>query len=200
MQQNIPEDKKQKIIDAAMQNFSKNGYKKTAVDEIVADAGISKGLIFHYFGSKKKLYLYLYELAYRMVYERVTKALTTAPSDLFERIRQSEQAKLEIVSQYPFVLDFLLSTRSETDAKLLEELEQIKSQSFPPWTESFFPGIDTFKLREDVTLDQAIKIILWCTNGLLEEHKNNFALKEVIAEMDAYLATLRRAFYKEEYV
>lgn len=52
----ISGEKREQIIRAAMKNFSKNGYRKTVMDEIVADAGVSKGLVFHYFGSKKALY------------------------------------------------------------------------------------------------------------------------------------------------
>ena len=47
----ISGEKREQIIRAAMKNFS-----KTVMDEIVADAGVSKGLVFHYFGSKKALY------------------------------------------------------------------------------------------------------------------------------------------------
>lgn len=49
----ISEEKREQIIRAAMKNFSKNGYRKTVMDEIVADAGVSKGLVFHYFGSSE---------------------------------------------------------------------------------------------------------------------------------------------------
>lgn len=52
----ISGEKREQIIRAAMKNFSKNGYRKTVMDEIVADAGVSKGLVFHYFESKKALY------------------------------------------------------------------------------------------------------------------------------------------------
>lgn len=52
----ISGEKREQIIRAAMKNFSKNGYRKTVMDEIVADAGVSKGLVFCYFGSKKALY------------------------------------------------------------------------------------------------------------------------------------------------
>ncbi|AEG61139.1 regulatory protein TetR [Desulforamulus ruminis DSM 2154] len=193
----IPEDKKQRIIRAAMEHFAKNGYKKATMDEIVAAADISKGLIFHYFGSKKKLYLYLYEFAYGLVYDRVVKSFER--EDLFERIRESEQIKLAVVSEYPYVLDFLLSVRRETDESLREEISRVKVESFPPWKETFLPGLDASKLREGIDLEKVIKIISWTTNGLLSEHKDDFVLEDVFAEMDEYLNLMRKAFYKEGY-
>ncbi|SHK17162.1 transcriptional regulator, TetR family [Desulforamulus aeronauticus DSM 10349] len=193
----IPEDKKQRIVRAAMEHFAKNGYKKATMDEIVAAADISKGLIFHYFGNKKKLYLYLYEFAYSLVYDRVVK--TFQQEDLFERIRESEQIKLAVVSEYPYVLDFLLSVRRETDEQLREAIAQVKVGRFPPWKETFLPGLDASKLREGIELEKVIKIISWTTDGLLAEHKNDFVLEDVFAEMDEYLNLMRQAFYKEEY-
>ncbi len=193
----IPEDKKQRIIRSAMEHFAKNGYKKATMDEIVAAADISKGLIFHYFGNKEKLYLYLYEFAYGLVYDRIVKSFER--EDLFERIRESEQIKLAVVSEYPYVLDFLLSVRKETDESLREAISQVKVEHFPPWKETFLPGLDASKLREGIDLEKVIKIISWATDGLLAERRENFVLKEVFAEMDEYLDLMRKAFYKEEY-
>lgn len=191
------EDKRQRIIRSAMEHFAKNGYKKATMDEIVATADISKGLIFHYYGSKKKLYLYLYEFAYGLVYERIARSFDQ--EDLFERIRESEQIKLAVMSEYPYVLDFLLSVRTETDEQLQQAITQVKVDRFPPWEDIFLPGLDTSKLREGINLEKVLKLISWTTKGLLIEHLDDFVLEDVFAEMDEYLVLMRKAFYKEEY-
>ena len=49
-------EKQDRIINAALQVFAVNGYRHASTDEIVRIAGISKGLLFHYFGSKLGLY------------------------------------------------------------------------------------------------------------------------------------------------
>ena len=196
-QAHIPEDKKQRIIRAAMEQFAKNGYKKAAVDEIVAAADISKGLIFHYFGNKKQLYLYLYEFAYGLVYHRVVK--TFEQTDLFERIRESTQIKLTVVSQYPYVLDFLLAVHKETDEQLQEAIAQVKVTRFPPWQENFLPGLDASKLRAGIELEKVIRIISWTTDGLMAAHKDDFVLEDVLQQMEEYLALMKKAFYKEAY-
>lgn len=194
----MPEDKKQRIIRAAMEHFSKNGYKKATMDEIVAAAGISKGLIFHYFGNKKKLYLYLYEFAYGLVYDRVMRSFEG--EDLFERIRESEEIKLAVMSEYPYMLDYLLSVRRETDGQLREAIAQVKVDRFPPWKEIFLQGLDVSKLREGIDLKKVVKIISWSTDGLLAERRDNFVLEDIVTEMDEYLDLMRKAFYKEEYL
>lgn len=193
----IPKDKKRRIIRAAMEKFAENGYRKATVDEIVASADISKGLIFHYFGSKKQLYLYLYEFAYGLVYDRVVKSFEQA--DLFDRIRESERIKLTVVSEYPYVLDFLMSVTKEKEGHLRQAISQVQVDRFPPWEETFLPGLDASRLREGIELKKVLKLISWATEGLLKEHKDGFVLEEVIDEMDEYLDLMRKAFYKEEY-
>lgn len=53
----IEDEKRERIIVAAMQEFVK-GYRNASTDRIVQSADISKGLLFHYFGTKKKLFFF----------------------------------------------------------------------------------------------------------------------------------------------
>ncbi len=59
----LPEEKKVQIMNAAFEVFGNNEYKRASTDLIAARAGISKGLLFYYFKSKKELYLYLLSYA-----------------------------------------------------------------------------------------------------------------------------------------
>lgn len=195
----IPEEKHQRIVRSAMEHFARNGYRKATMDEIVADAGISKGLIFHYYGSKEKLFLYLYEFAYGFVYERLVPHFDLNQPDLFERIRLSEQIKMDMMREYPYILDFIIAARREESEDLQKKMKQVSKEQFPAWSERFMEGIDSSKLRDGIELAHVIRIIQWCTNGLLAEHKDGFVLEEVLAEMDIYLELMKRAFYKEEH-
>jgi AcrR family transcriptional regulator len=67
---NLSTEKQQKIVDAALASFGANGYKKTSIRDIAAEAGISKAMIFHYFGTKKQLYLYFDRVLHQHFYSR----------------------------------------------------------------------------------------------------------------------------------
>ena len=47
----------QRITDAGLKLFGRDGYEKTTVDEIAAEAGISRRTFFHYFASKDEILL-----------------------------------------------------------------------------------------------------------------------------------------------
>ena len=51
----LTEEKRNKIIDAAMKVFSQNPYGKACTDDIAAMAEISKGLLFYHFRKKMRL-------------------------------------------------------------------------------------------------------------------------------------------------
>ena len=51
----IQEQTRQKILMAALQAFGEKGYASTTVSQIAKEAGISKGLIYHYFSSKEEV-------------------------------------------------------------------------------------------------------------------------------------------------
>lgn len=50
-----PQLGKQKIFDAALKLFASQGFFGTTVEQITAEAGVSKGLVYNYFNSKEEL-------------------------------------------------------------------------------------------------------------------------------------------------
>ena len=56
----LPAERQGAIVNAAYAVFAADSYRHASTDDIAARAGISKGLLFHYFESKRELYRYLY--------------------------------------------------------------------------------------------------------------------------------------------
>jgi TetR/AcrR family transcriptional repressor of uid operon len=52
-------ERRQQILDAAMNCFMAKGYHRARMDDIVAESGLSKGTLYWYFKSKKDLFLAL---------------------------------------------------------------------------------------------------------------------------------------------
>ena len=50
------EETRQRLLDAALEVFARNGYERATVDEIVRDAGFSKGAFYVHFQSKEDLF------------------------------------------------------------------------------------------------------------------------------------------------
>ncbi|WP_443110722.1 TetR/AcrR family transcriptional regulator [Caloramator sp. mosi_1] len=54
---------------AAIEEFAKEGYKNASTNKIVETACISKGILFHYFKSKKGLYIETIKYAIPLLYD-----------------------------------------------------------------------------------------------------------------------------------
>jgi TetR/AcrR family transcriptional regulator len=64
------EQTRARIIEIATLEFAEKGYDGARVDEIVLRCGVSKNLIYHYFGGKEDLFIAVMELTYRRMRER----------------------------------------------------------------------------------------------------------------------------------
>lgn len=51
-----PELTRAKLLEVAISEFARKGYHGVAVDDIVDKAGYNKRMVYHYFGSKQKIY------------------------------------------------------------------------------------------------------------------------------------------------
>lgn len=55
----LPEEKQKQILDCALNEFAEQGYDLASTNQIVKEAGISKGVLFKYFTSKEELFYYI---------------------------------------------------------------------------------------------------------------------------------------------
>ncbi|MEA3326841.1 MAG: TetR/AcrR family transcriptional regulator [Chloroflexota bacterium] len=60
---NLPEEKRRKILDIAIEEFAAHPYNVASISKIVRKAGIAKGSIYQYFENKKELYRYLVKIS-----------------------------------------------------------------------------------------------------------------------------------------
>ena len=72
----IRQSSKQKILDAALEIFAKNGYHNSSVSSIAKKAGIAKGLMYNYFKSKEEV---LNALMIEMVVPFMQEIMPTKP-------------------------------------------------------------------------------------------------------------------------
>ena len=65
----IRKQKKQLIMDSALELFAENGFHATSMSQIAKKAGISKGLTYNYFESKKEILEELIQSGFETIFE-----------------------------------------------------------------------------------------------------------------------------------
>ena len=72
---NLKPEKQEKILEAAIREFADKGFEKASTNEIIKEAGISKGILFHYFQNKKNLFLFVYDYSVELCMDEFLKRL-----------------------------------------------------------------------------------------------------------------------------
>jgi TetR/AcrR family transcriptional regulator, fatty acid metabolism regulator protein len=90
---------RQRILDAALNIFSRKGYYDTRMDEIVDEASTSKGSIYFHFPNKEKLFIALVD-QFADVLERNVTTVIEAESQGMARVKIALESVLDTFGKY----------------------------------------------------------------------------------------------------
>jgi uncharacterized protein (DUF1778 family) len=191
------------ILNAALKEFAAKGYEEASTNIIAKEAGISKGLMFHYVSSKENLFFVVYDYFTDIMDKEYFELMNFNERDIFERLRQSYFLQLELVKKHPWIFELnKLSSTSNPDGikKELEKRTKIKLSSC-----NIFEMVDESKFRAELDVEKCKQFILWAnigfTNKMLEEVRNiefdNFDYDGIVARLDENLQELKKIFYEK---
>jgi AcrR family transcriptional regulator len=119
-------DRRQAILDAALEVFSRRGFNGASIDEIAHAAGISKALIYEHFPSKKDLHVSLLERHVQAIFTRLAQtADTDDPGEV--RLRNGVDAFFEWVETHREA--FRLLFRDTFEPEVAEVLNRLQEQA-----------------------------------------------------------------------
>jgi AcrR family transcriptional regulator len=87
------------MLEVAGRVFAAHGFHEASMDEIAEAAGVSKPMLYSYFGSKEGLYFAYVNGAYRELIGAIDEAAATAGPDLEEQIRRGSLAYYTYVGE-----------------------------------------------------------------------------------------------------
>ncbi|OCA91742.1 TetR family transcriptional regulator [Bacillus wudalianchiensis] len=210
-----PQAKKDLILQVAIEEFVKNGYEKTSTDIITSRAGISKGILFHYFKSKKNLYVYLASHVIELITKKTIESLDDVRSDdFFERIKEAVWLKQEVTAPYKQEMQFITDVLLHPPKTVKLEVEDLLRRKHEAYGIAFMQSrlypkelIDESRLRSGVTKERVIQMTAFIVEQLsakyqtLQKNKQyNFFEdpKPLMSELDAYLDIIKHGVYKSE--
>ncbi|MDX1416646.1 MAG: TetR/AcrR family transcriptional regulator [Candidatus Promineifilaceae bacterium] len=94
-----PQTTKERILDSALNIFSRKGYYDTKLDEIVEDSHTSKGAIYFHFPNKERLFLALVDQFADLLERRVVEAIQQEEKGI-GRVRIALKTCLETFGRY----------------------------------------------------------------------------------------------------
>jgi AcrR family transcriptional regulator len=82
-----PDDRPQELLEASLRVFATQGYRNTRIEEVAAEAGVTKGAVYHYFANKEELLLRALEQYQERAFGRMEDALRKEHGPASARVR-----------------------------------------------------------------------------------------------------------------
>lgn len=199
----LPQARQDLIRNSAMAEFGQNSFKKTSADAIAQRAGVSKGLLFHYFKDKRELYLYLYRYALEeCIRTYMVKMYDFEETDFFKALEMGQAIKMEMVRRHPALFHFVMRTYYERDSLLSPKLRQGLERILESTTNDFLSRMDLSKFKPGVDPHQVVHMLTLMAEGMLAGTSGCTAedIERLFVEYQQYAALLRRHLYREEYL
>ncbi|MFZ5986193.1 MAG: TetR/AcrR family transcriptional regulator [Bacillota bacterium] len=202
--ESLPEEKRKKIIDISMEEFAQNGYEKASTNAIVKKAGISKGILFHYFGNKKNLYLYIVDYGIDCILKHFYNDNTEMPTDIFEKLMAWSLKKLKVYYDLPVVSKVIMNAFTDIPDELREEMMERQQKIYKQNMPLLLKDIDTTRFRKGVDSNKAIELILMCLEGVNNKYLKLYKgeadkaisqMDKILDEMREYLEILKGGIY-----
>ncbi|HEY5934875.1 MAG TPA: TetR/AcrR family transcriptional regulator [Kofleriaceae bacterium] len=122
------DQRRAQLLALAKGAFSNRAYDEVSIDDLAREAKISKGLLYHYFPTKRDLYVAgLQEIASELVAAVTTVAEDRPPID---RVRASIDAYLEHVSRHGRAFVSLMRGGIGSDPEVVAVVEGVRTQLF----------------------------------------------------------------------
>lgn len=189
-------DKRDQIINAAFDEFGENGFKKASTNNIVKKAGVSKGLLYHYFKSKEELYDYLLDFCFETVAHTLKTKMDWQETDFFERLKLATKVKMDLTNVYPAIFDFAVKCMAGLSTS--EIMAYMEKYSLDLLQKVYFENIDYSKFKDGLDVQRATKVVMWTFDkyGEIVKAQDKIDTDEIRDEIEAYIALFKKSFYK----
>lgn len=165
----LKREKQDRIINAGLKVFAKHGYKHATTDDIVREAGISKGLLFHYFTNKVGAYVFLMDYSVRFLLLELSRTVKKDTTNFFEIYKQIETGKLAVLKNYPYMQAFLDKAFEEVCLEALEECEEQK-EVYRTRMEAYFEQAAGQRFKHHVTMEKMQTLFGYIVKGITAEN------------------------------
>jgi TetR/AcrR family transcriptional regulator, repressor for uid operon len=155
---------KEKILQSAMENFAKNGFDRTRMEDIATGAGLAKGTLYLYFKNKEDLFYAICDHNLEELRNQLSRLFNRKENIMLDAERfYDEYRKGSLGSDTIWFEMIALSTRSPKLRKILAENQ---SKVYQVVKEFLKTQIDRGFLREDINIDIIASAVIALYNGL----------------------------------
>ena len=181
------DERRAQLLAFARKAFAERAYDDVSIDDLAHTAKISKGLLYHYFPTKRDLYV----SSLQLIADELVQAVTAIPDNIapIDRVRLGLGAYLEHIEKHARAFVSLMRGGIGSDPEVAEVIEGVRTRL----SESFLAGSPFAPmLRGDPRFELAVRgwigfveavTIDWCVNPRLTRAELVEMLGEIVFEI-----------------
>ena len=163
----LKDSTKNQILEAALRVFVKSGFSKTTMDDIVNESGLSKGAIYHHYGSKKELFLALIDYWENYFFKNIiNKDLTNNNPDELLRDITLDVIKAFKSSKHIFLAELEFWSLSNHDLDVRKRTTELYSKLLVLFRSIISKGVNS-GLYKNIDLDVAALSVMTSLQGVI---------------------------------
>ena len=166
---------KERIINIALEEFAQNGYQSASTNVICKKAKVSKGLLYHYYGSKENLYLSVLRYFIDEFKENITIYIEDSNKKGIDYISEYFNAKFKFFGENPqyskLVLNLLLNNNIGGAEILANEFEEYNNVLL-------YEIIKNIDFNPKFNRNKAFELIVMIGSKLEEKHMKDIESKD----------------------
>jgi AcrR family transcriptional regulator len=176
---NLPDEKRNTIVNAAIDEFAAYGLENASTNRIVANSGISKGSFYQYFEDKQDIFMYLLTVLEqeKMEYFK-SKHPPSMHMDTFQYFRWMIKTGMEFNSAYPRLVQ-AVSRVMFTEGLYYKNFLNIRERSQQGLRAMLMQAIQNGEVDPSVDVDLAVMIMETWSNAI-----SNYILQEGVKKKD----------------
>jgi TetR/AcrR family fatty acid metabolism transcriptional regulator len=157
------EEKRRRILDAAVHAFARKGFHACRVSEIAEEAGVAYGLVYHYFGSKEEVLQTIFRDTWTQMLARV-REVQEEGGPAREQVRKVTALLLRTWHRDPDLVRVLVHEVTRSPEQLQQQIDEI-GHAYKALEAIVVQGQESGEFRAD--LDPQIAAVVFY--GALEE-------------------------------
>ena len=166
--------KQERIIAVAMEHFATHGYEGARAEAIAAAAGVSKGAVFGYFGSKAGLFLAAYQQATRTFSKYLDAPAEVLEQGFFATISYWLASTPHMIHEDWIPYRVVLIGSYCSDLALKREITKYMQHEDPYGTRDFvLSGVERGEVRRDIEVELIVSLVDWlidrCQDAIVTE-------------------------------
>lgn len=117
----VSAERREEIIGAAIRVFKRDGFRGANLDDIAAEVGVSKSLVYYYYTSKLELLFEIYARMGNLLYARIMPVLTDSSIPHEERLRQAIEEHVSAIVSNQAIFEIFFRERNELPDDLRQQ-------------------------------------------------------------------------------